>query len=66
MGIHVLLSIFMLGICAINALQIDDKLFEQLVSESEDELNQIYLDQTRLGHQSQAVPGHYRRKPTKE
>ena len=56
----------MLGICAINALQIDDKLFEQLVSESEDELNQIYLDQTRLGHQSQAVPGHYRRKPTKE
>ena len=66
MGLQAILSVLMLAICAINAIQIDDKLFEKLVSESEDELNQIYLDQTRLGHQSQAVPGHYRRKPTKE
>ena len=66
MGLQAILSVLMLAICAINAIKIDDKLFEKLVSESEDELNQIYLDQTRLGHQSQAVPGHYRRKPTKE
>ena len=66
MGLQAILSIVVLVICTINALQIDEKLFETLVSESEDELNQIYLDQTRLGHQSQAVPGHYGRKPTTE
>jgi hypothetical protein len=66
MGFKTVLSIFLLVICATIALQIDDKLFEKVISESEDELNLIYQDQTRAGYQSQTVPGHYRRKPTKE